>query len=137
MFAIRTGDTLVRNQKISSVNAVLKIEECQCPNKTLYEEGMCKESFCDEYDGCFNGGVCIGINKCNCTEEYEGAQCEKVKCKDGWMGEDCSITHCFGYTSNLEGVCSGRGKCISPNKCICEDGYKGHKCQRVWSGDEA
>ncbi len=49
----------------------------------------------------------------------------------GWMGLDCSITHCFGVTSNVpDVVCSGKGKCVSHNKCKCSDEFRGHKCQR-------
>ncbi len=61
-------------------------------------------------------GSCIGTDQCACN--------------DGWMGMDCSITHCFGVTSNLpDRVCSGKGKCVRPNKCHCDDGFGGHKCQ--------
>lgn len=132
IFAIKTGIVTSSQQKVSSVNVMLRNDVCYCPVMTMYEDGACVASFCDEYkNGCFNGGVCTGVNKCNCTDEYEGAQCEKKKCKKGWMGSDCDITHCYGYTSNLPSVCSGRGKCIAPNKCHCDVGYAGHKCQHV------
>ncbi len=65
---------------------------------------------------CSSRGSCIGTHQCACN--------------DGWMGVDCSVTHCFGVTSNLpDRVCSGKGKCVRPNKCHCDDGFGGHKCQ--------
>ncbi len=74
-----------------------------------------------EYD---NSAVCSGHGSCIGTD-----QCQ---CNDGWMGMDCSITHCFGVTSNLsDRVCSGKGKCVRRNNCECYDGFRGHKCQRT------
>ncbi len=66
---------------------------------------------------CSGHGSCIGEDRC--------------KCDNGWMGLDCSITHCFGVTSNVpDVVCSGKGECVSHNKCKCSDRFRGHKCQR-------
>ena len=68
--------------------------------------------------------VCSGHGSCTDVD-----QC---KCDEGWMGIDCSITHCFGFTSNLpDRVCSGRGTCVQHNKCQCKEGYRGHNCQRT------
>ncbi len=66
---------------------------------------------------CSGHGTCIGADECQCDS--------------GWMGMDCSITHCFGFTSNLPGVCSGKGKCVKPDECHCNMGHKGHYCQRT------
>ncbi len=69
-----------------------------------------------------NSAVCSGHGSCIKTDECQ--------CDNGWMGIDCSITHCFGITSNLpDRVCSGKGKCVRLNKCHCDDGFRGHKCQ--------
>mgnify|MGYP001073620314 CR=1 FL=1 len=66
---------------------------------------------------CSAHGMCVQTNQCQCDV--------------GWMGMDCSITHCFGVSSNLpDRVCSGKGKCVRPNKCHCDDGYLGHKCHK-------
>ena len=70
-----------------------------------------------------NSAVCSGHGSCISLDECE--------CDSGWMGLDCSITHCFGISSNLPNrACSGKGKCVRPNKCHCEAGYRGHKCHR-------
>ncbi len=67
--------------------------------------------------------VCSGHGSCTSPD-----QC---KCSEGWMGVDCSITHCFGITSNLSGrVCSGKGECVRHNKCHCEDGFGGLRCHQ-------
>ncbi len=67
---------------------------------------------------CSGYGSCTGIDQC--------------KCREGWMGIDCSITHCFGVTSNLPDlVCSGKGTCVKPDECHCNPGHRGHKCQRT------
>ncbi len=66
--------------------------------------------------------VCSGHGSCVAPD-----QCE---CDEGWMGVDCSITHCFGFTSNIfDQVCSGRGTCVRPNKCHCDEGFRGNRCQ--------
>ncbi len=36
-----------------------------------------------------------------------------------------------GFTSNLPGVCSGKGKCVKPDECHCNMGHRGHYCQRA------
>ncbi len=70
-----------------------------------------------------NSAVCSGRGSCVATD-----QCQ---CNDGWMGLDCSITHCFGVTSILpDRVCSGKGQCVRPNKCHCDQGFRGHKCHK-------
>ena len=70
-----------------------------------------------------NAAVCSGHGNCIATD-----QCQ---CDSGWMKVDCSLTHCFGFSSNLpDKVCSGRGTCVRQNKCHCSDGYRGHKCHK-------
>ncbi len=78
---------------------------------------MCYGVKSDNSAVCSGHGTCIGTDQCLCNS--------------GWMQVDCSITHCFGVSSNLPGrVCSGKGKCVRPNKCHCDDGYLGHKCHK-------
>ncbi len=79
--------------------------------------------------GCFgltaeDPNVCSGHGSCTDVD-----QC---KCNEGWMGIDCSITHCFRFTSNLpDRVCSGKGTCVKPDECHCNPGHRGHQCQRT------
>lgn len=78
------------------------------------------------------GRRCFGIrgNKASvCSGHGQCIAPDLCECDRGWMGADCTITHCFGISSNLpDRVCSGRGKCVRPNKCHCNDGFRGHKC---------
>eukprot|EP01080_Neovahlkampfia_damariscottae_P007655 gene7655-11975_t len=41
------------------------------------------------------------------------------------------IRSCFGKLSNDSTVCSGRGKCNSPDVCTCETGFNGNQCQNT------
>ena len=36
---------------------------------------------------------------------------------------------CFGTHLNDSSVCTGHGECVDENKCKCECGYFGDKCQ--------
>uniref|UniRef100_A0A1I7T631 Delta-like protein n=2 Tax=Caenorhabditis tropicalis TaxID=1561998 RepID=A0A1I7T631_9PELO len=45
------------------------------------------------------------------------------RCSAGWNGVDCSNPVCTGG-------CNGRGRCISPNKCSCIDGFSGTRCDK-------
>ncbi len=61
----------------------------------LSNRTKCYGVWSDNSAVCYGHGSCIGEDRC--------------KCGDGWVGLDCSITHCFGFTSNLpDVVCSGR-----------------------------
>ena len=35
--------------------------------------GRCQENYCQ------NGGLCIGHNKCSCTDNYSGRRCERFR----------------------------------------------------------
>jgi hypothetical protein len=47
----------------------------------------------------------------------------------GYEGADCKT--CFGYYSDDARVCSGRGKCVSQDKCACQKGYAGPQCEFI------
>lgn len=51
-------------------------------------------------------------------------------CNEGYYGSECeSLTNCFGKSSNDPNVCSGKGKCIANDKCVCSDDATGIQCQ--------
>jgi hypothetical protein len=56
---------------------------------------------------CDNGGQCIGDDTCECT--------------NGWDGYNCNIPICTGGCGN--------GTCTSPANCTCDDGYSGIDCR--------
>ncbi len=83
----------------------------------LYKESECFGVSNHLDTVCSGHGDCVDLDQC--------------QCKDEWFNNDCSVTHCFGVTSNIpDVVCSGRGQCIRHNECECNDGFRGHKCQR-------
>jgi hypothetical protein len=45
-----------------------------------------------------------------------------------WFGNDCFVTKCYNINSNETNVCSGNGKCISPNNCTCISNYNSTDC---------
>ncbi|EFC40885.1 predicted protein [Naegleria gruberi] len=62
----------------------------------------------------FRKGMCIGEDICVCS--------------NGFQGDSCSITTCFGIRSDSTSVCSGSGYCESLNNCTCTLGWKGIAC---------
>eukprot|EP01080_Neovahlkampfia_damariscottae_P001663 gene1663-433_t len=38
---------------------------------------------------------------------------------------------CFGISASDPSVCSGRGNCVSTDKCSCNKGYTGNECQTI------
>ncbi len=91
--------------------------------RVIYASMSCFGLDSEDPNVCSGHGSCTDVDQC--------------KCDEGWMSIDCSITHCFGFTSNLpDRVCSGRGMCVQHNKCRCKEGFRGHKCQQsptYWS----
>ncbi|KAK2042811.1 phytase [Colletotrichum somersetense] len=59
-------------------------------------------------DACSGNGYC----------QVSGAGCG---CFAGFTGDKCDVFQC---TDN----CSGRGECVGPNQCKCEDGWGGLHC---------
>ncbi len=49
---------------------------------------------------------------------------------NGWNWIVRSLIASVRETSNHPDICSGKGKCINHNECECNDGFRGHKCQR-------
>jgi hypothetical protein len=48
---------------------------------------------------------------------------------DGFIHENWQHPICFGFSSNETNVCSGNGKCVSPNNCKCNVGFFHENCQ--------
>ncbi|CAL2052459.1 unnamed protein product [Caenorhabditis brenneri] len=86
-------------------------------NVTIQLRNKCDTSFYGKRCGRF----CISSrdhrNHWECSSEGER------RCAAGYTGADCSTPTCFGG-------CNGRGRCISPNKCSCFDGFNGTQCEQ-------
>ncbi|KAJ0180768.1 hypothetical protein K1T71_004172 [Dendrolimus kikuchii] len=57
---------------------------------------------------CQNGGICLGVNTCQCPADYRGPQCQYRKC---------------------EISCKNNGICIDTNTCLCDPNYYGQHCE--------
>lgn len=51
-------------------------------------------------------------------------------CNPGYSGKDCEFHSCFGVPSNNPNVCNGGGKCVSPDKCVCQGHLEGDNCEK-------
>uniref|UniRef100_A0A7S1PGX9 EGF-like domain-containing protein n=1 Tax=Percolomonas cosmopolitus TaxID=63605 RepID=A0A7S1PGX9_9EUKA len=51
------------------------------------------------------------------------------QCPTGYTGDNCEVSLCFSVpATDRQNVCSGNGRCISPNRCVCESGFSGPTC---------
>jgi len=101
----------------------------------------------------FYGGLSIGIsgtydhiqqlnttNTCECKNSKKDYLSNCTTCIEGYFGNDCSNTSCFGVLSNLTHVCSSHGSCVEYNNCDCLPNYSGSncsvfKCSSIFSND--
>lgn len=78
---------------------------------------------------CTGNGVCSGPSNCTCKVGYAGQRCST--CASGYTNVTGScILYCFNIASTNASVCSGRGKCIATNSCLCESGFMGRACNQ-------
>ncbi|KAL0480721.1 hypothetical protein AKO1_007024 [Acrasis kona] len=43
----------------------------------------------------------------------------EMSCSDGQYGDQCEKYNCFGVKSTSNYTCNGKGRCVSPNTCVC------------------
>lgn len=85
---------------------------------------------------CLNGGQCDGPNRCKCTAEYTGTQCEDgMTCRFLWgyvPAEYCHdiVAFCFWHTAICfpPSGCQNGGVCVRPSLCACQAYWTGHIC---------
>ncbi|XP_026856844.2 protein kinase C-binding protein NELL2 isoform X1 [Electrophorus electricus] len=82
----------------------IRIDDYSC---TEHDECVSGQHSCDENALCFNT---VGGHSCSC--------------KPGYMGNG---TVCRALCDSL---CLNGGSCISPNVCVCAQGFTGQRCER-------
>lgn len=127
-------------------------EQCICLGDWTGPNCNIDINYCNKYDPCENGGICIGDREknftCQCSEFFTGLQCESVLCFEGScqnggncsnasVGCECSEKYygpqCeFRKLTCDETECMNGGTCIpttTGTMCICNRGYTGENCK--------
>lgn len=107
---------------------------------------LCRhEQFTGDIVGCQNGGICINKDDCHCIQVesllwkvhkdvdrgmtgWTGTDCSMPMCLQGFYDPDCNATD---YAPGREGCyrCANGGLCVSPDKCLCAEGWTGYDCR--------
>ena len=88
---------------------------------------------------CENMGICVGPDKCQCKNGWEGADCSRPKCSTpcgnnelciapdtcdcipGYQGASCDQATCVQ-------TCENGGSCTAPDTCSCSNGWFDSNC---------
>jgi alpha-tubulin suppressor-like RCC1 family protein len=85
-----------------------------------------------------NGTFCYGILSTEpivCSGKGICSANDTCSCNEGYLGNKCQVTQCFGVLSNATAsVCSGKGSCIAYNSCYCNPTYIGTLCNITTRG---
>lgn len=104
-----------------------------------YFDCHCDEGFYGE--NCENEYTCENVTEYVCDPPCEFGECKEgnvCECCPGYVGINCSEPLCDNKTNSDPEVCNGRGKCVAPNECECEDSdYEGPLCNQYIYGDPA
>uniref|UniRef100_A0AAY4EB03 Neural EGFL like 2 n=1 Tax=Denticeps clupeoides TaxID=299321 RepID=A0AAY4EB03_9TELE len=81
----------------------IRIDDYSC---TEHDECVTGQHSCDENALCFNT---VGGHSCSCKPGYTG------------NGTVCRAL--------CDGMCQNGGTCVSPNSCVCQQGFTGKRCE--------
>jgi hypothetical protein len=137
-FGILSKENEISNKGCSSNGKCIGHNKCDC--SFGYSGFNCSEYTCNNIPyyldlGCNQLGRCIKYNNCSCFNHTNIKSIDQTcTCRDGYFGPSCSLFTCneFSSNSNSSSICSGRGKCESYNKCICNNIlYSGDNCEDI------
>eukprot|EP01135_Chromosphaera_perkinsii_P008020 Nk52_evm92s1073 gene=Nk52_evmTU92s1073 len=111
------GKCVLTDDKISG--------KCECRNGWAGE--YCEIGVCGQTDStphCGGHGTCVydkkfEAHKCHCDNGFTGEMCKEQLCKADFM----TLVATNNYLP-----CSGYGKCIGKNNCVCNQGWAGPNC---------
>jgi alpha-tubulin suppressor-like RCC1 family protein len=83
----------------------------------LYNGTLCYNMLKDDPLVCSGNGTCVAQDQC--------------VCRDGFSGDQCQYTSCYGIIATNSTVCGGpsHGSCPYLDTCICTTSYMGPQCQ--------
>jgi hypothetical protein len=122
----QSSNSIGYNSKNNSNYLDGNIDELRVIGRSLNDENEINYYY-NEFNYCFNlkatdNNVCSGNGICKSNDTCE--------CNEGFSGEKCELSVCFGKSSNDPSVCSDQnGDCTGPDKCECKPGYKGDECE--------
>lgn len=80
-------------------------------------------------NNCNSNGICDIYSRCECTDDYMGADCSLRSCPKGIAWSDQATGVDIAHSLS---VCSSRGICdTTTGHCRCMQGFTGHACERL------
>jgi hypothetical protein len=133
-------DIEINDETVCSGNGICtNLNKCLCNKK--YSGDNCEIYSCHDFlyndtNVCKGKGKCTFPDNCECNNKnIIGFKCES--CVNGYYGEDCNYNICNGTKQEDPTVCYGRGKCIFPNICSCNNNrIVGSNCEKCIEGKD-